>query len=165
MATPNLLSQAQFERRFGAGTVRDFADATGDGSSVASRVEEVLLEASGQMIAILRRAWPDIEQLQDMCLGSDADPAVVGAGYDIAIAILARSKAHTLGPDGVSMYQSYEKNAASYLAKMVDGALKPDAERTVGANRLRTVGLETNRPEQPMVFAATRANPRGPGGF
>jgi hypothetical protein len=165
MATPNLLSQLQLERRFGPGTVRDFADLTGDGSSVATRVEEVLREASGRMIAILRKGWADIEQIQDMCLGADADPDIVGAGLDIAIAILARGRSHTLGPDGVSMYASFEAGGEKRLRAAADGATKPDAERTVGANRLRSVGLEPNRPEQPMVFAATRDNPRGPGGF
>lgn len=165
MATPVLVTQAQVERRFGAKTVRDFADDTGNASTVAAIVADACAEASGRALELLRPAWTT-EEVAAMCTGAEPDPGIVGSVADIAIAILSRRRVAFLGEDGVSMYLGIESKAEGRLKERAKGNLRPSGETAPGAGANGTrFGVSPNRDSSALIFQGNRSNPRGPGGF
>lgn len=165
MATPVLVTQAQVERRFGAKTVRDFADDTGDATTVASIVAECCEEASGRALEAMRPGW-STEQIAAMCTGSEPDKAVIGSVCDIAMGILTRRRVAFIGEESARLYGGIEKDAEKRLVERAKGNLRPSGETAPGAGANATrIGVSTNRDEKALLFQGNRSNPRGPGGF
>jgi hypothetical protein len=159
VAVAPLITQADLELRFGAGTVRRFADDDGVGGTVADVVAGACVEATAIGLGILRRAFTS----EAVATLASEDPSVSGALCDVAIALLARRRPEFLGPDGRTLYSSTRAEAERVLGRIADRDVRPDGERVAGPNR--TVGTRTNRTAADLQFQASSVYPKGRGGF
>lgn len=162
MAVTAIPTVAQLQKRFGR-VVLQFADDANTLSitdtDTAGNITEILEEATALALGILGNSWTHAEA----AALAAADPSVLGAMCDIAISLLARRKPEFLGPDGVTLYRQFRKDAEAVLKQMALRERTPPGVQTAGENR--TIGTDTNRPATALLTQATRANPRGPGGF
>lgn len=159
MSVSALVTQAELENRFGAATVRRFADDDGVGGTIATIVAAACVEATAIGLGILRPAYTS----EQVTILATEDPSVLGAFADIAIALLARRRPEFLGPSGDTLYSPSRREAEKLLARMATREVRPDGERVAGSNR--TVGTNTNRTVRDLQFQASSAYPKGRGGF
>ena len=154
-----LVEQADVERRIGRQSFARLCDDDGDGVADPAVVADLLEEATHVAEGILLRAFSraTIAKL------AATDVALRGAICDLAIGLAGRRRPELLGPNG-NPYTEMRKEGERVLAMMCKAEQRIAAEENVGANA--TIGGATTRPVPPRhVFATSRTNPRGSGGF
>lgn len=154
-----LISQADVEKRIGALAFARLCDDDGDGAADAPVVEELLEEASKIAEGILLRSFSRATIAK---LAAD-DIALRGAICDVAIGLAGRRRPELLGPNG-NAYTEMRKDGERVLFNMTKAEQRIAAEETDGANGTIGGAISVHLPAR-HVFARSRTNPRGSGGF
>jgi hypothetical protein len=157
-----LFAQADLEVRFTPKRILQLADDANTNSladaGVVAVIANTIVEASAIMLSILRTSWSS----EQVAILVAEDPAVKGAGCDIAISLLARRR-QEFDADGTPAYTRGRKAAEDLLKRFADREQNPDGARIAGQNQ--TIGTNTNRPARALIFQGNSTNNRGPGGF
>jgi len=156
-----IITQRMLELRFGAKAVLDMFDSARFGRIDGERMEEVLNEATDLMAGMCLGAFT-VGNLQEL---ATVDTYVRGLCCNIAMGLASLNRPGLMTAEGGNPYVKLQEKAERKLVDIIKGkaASRFAGEETVGNNsKLRN---EVNRPDAVPVFAATRANPTGPGGF
>lgn len=153
------IEQLDLERRVGARKVVEYCDDDGDGVADAPVVAALIQRASGVADSILLPAFSIAEIVQLM-----TDPMAKGSVEDIAIAIMGGRRGEFITPDGRTPYDGWEKRGKETLRAVASGAERIAKEEAVGRNATIGGGVQASTPAV-HVFASTRTNPGGSGGF
>jgi len=156
---PTLITQAQLELRVGAQTVARYCCDTGADVADVTIVTEVLDEAEDIGAGLL---LPGFSDAQIVLLAANG-PAVRGALLAIAADLMARRRPALLDAEGRTPYSGWRKSAEQVLQRAGQAQTRLRAESAAGNNQL--ISVSTNRTPPQLIFAGTKANPRGPGGF
>lgn len=156
-----LVTQAQLETQFGAGTVQRYCDDNRDGVADAGVVAQVLDEGSDIAHSILRTAFSDAA----IVLLAANDAGIRGAALDICAERMGNRRVELRNPDGTTPFTEARRTAEKHLRHIADAERRSKGEALAGKNP--TVGVRVNRelPSKDLVFAGTAENPKGPGGF
>jgi hypothetical protein len=147
------------ERRIGAVNFARLCDDDGDGVADPAIVAEVLEEASRIAEGILLRAF----SLSTIAKLAASDIALRGAICDVAIGLAGRRRPELLGPTG-NPYTEMRKDGERVLFNMTKAEQRIAAEEQHGVNGTIGGGISVGLPAK-HVFAPSRTNPRGSGGF
>ena len=154
-----LISPTEVARRIGAQNFARLCDDDGDGTADPQIVDEIVEEASSIAEGILLRAFPraTIAKL------AASDIALRGAICDVAIGLAGRRRPELLGPNG-NPYTEMRKDGERVLFNMTKAEQRIAAEEQQGVNGTIGGGISVGLPAK-HVFATSRTNPRGSGGF
>jgi len=159
MAGATIVTQRMIELRFGSKTFRDMLDDDRTGQADPERVEEVLNEATDTVMGILMSGFT-LAQVRDLAA---VDSALRGMCCDVAIGIAGRRRPGLLSPDGKTPYTTIQERAERKLMDIAAGKRRIAGEELAGRNA--KIGVRVNRDPARHVFAASKGNPTGPGGF
>lgn len=154
-----VITKAELERRIGPQILAELTSDDGSGTADNTIVDAVLDEASDRGIGILWSGFPSEQQIIDLVA---ADAGVKGAFLDIAAELVGMRRAALQGQEGTTPYSGWAKRAEQRLAEVASGKRRAKGEGTVGKNARLGVRY---RPERSTVFAATKDDPKGPGGY
>ena len=154
-----LITLADVEKRIGAVNFVRLCDDDGDGIADPATVAEILEEATHIGEGILLRAFArsTIAKL------AASDVALRGAICDIAIGLAGRRRPELLGPNG-NAYTEMRKEGERVLSNMTRAEQRIAAEEQQGVNGTIGGAISAQLPVK-HVFARSRTNPRGSGGF
>lgn len=144
----------------GSKVFRDFLDHDRTGQADPERVEEVLDTASAIVAGLLLEAF-GLEQLIRI---TTEDKAVAHYCVNIAMGIAATMKPGLLDAEGKNPYIKLQATAEKKLEDIANAHKRRAAGEEI-AGRNRKLGVSVNRNPMPAVFAATKKNRIGPGGF
>ncbi len=117
----------------------------------------IIAEASARAHAILAPVYSGAE-----IAALSGDPAFRGAVCEIAMALAGRRRAEFQSDAGEAPYAKLLESAGQTLQAVAQASLRLAAD---GASANARVGGGTNRPRRSFVFATSRDDPRGPGGY
>ena len=156
-----IINQRMLELRFGAKVVLDMFDSARSGRVDGERVEEVLNEATDLMAGMCLGAF-SVSDLRDLAA---VDTYVRGLCCNIAMGLASLNRPGLMTAEGGNPYTKLQEKSEAKLRDIVQAkaAARFAGEETVGRNR--KLQNEVNRPTATPIFAATRNDPVGPGGF
>ncbi len=154
-----LITKAELERRIGVHTLAELTSDDGSGQADNAIVDELLEEASDRAMGILWSGFPSEQQITDLMT---ADRAAKGAVLDIAAELAGMRRSGLQSEDGKTPYSGWAARAEKRLVEIAAGKRRAKGEAEAGTNA--RLGVRT-RPDRRPIFAATKDNPRGPGGF
>ncbi len=155
-----LVSQSDVERRCGASVLVQLLDDDRDGVADPANVSEMLDVGSRDAESIMLKAWSR-DQIGQLAA---EDVIVREAICDICIGWAGERKPGFLQADGLTPWAKKRERGERVLHEFASGKRRVGAEEVVGVNQ--TIGARvTNDVPPTFVFAATKADPRGPGGF
>ncbi len=144
-------------QRFTARRVDQLFDDDGSGRADGDPLVTIIAEASARAHSILAPVYtgPEITALS-------GDPAFRGAVCEIAMALAGRRRAEFQNDQGEAPYAKLLDSAAQTLQAVAKASLRLAEDR--GSANAR-VGGGTHSPRRRFVFATSREDPRGPGGY
>lgn len=155
----DLITQADIEQRIGAAELVRLLDDDGDGVADSGNVTWALTAASAIAKGILYRAFSSETKIEALVA---ADPGVLNDVVEIAVGLAGTRRPQLLGADGRSPYSHWRKDAEARLDRVASAKTRAIGEATAGLNE--TVYSNVS-PTRTPLFAATKLNPTGPGGF
>ncbi len=144
-------------QRFTARRVDQLFDDDGSGRADGDPLVTIIAEASARAHAILAPVYTGAE-----IAALSNDPAFRGAVSEIAMALAGRRRAEFQNDQGEAPYTTLLESARETLQAVAQATLRLGADSASGNAR---VGGGTNRRRPSFVFAASRDDPRGPGGY
>lgn len=142
-------------QRFTARRVDQLFDDDGSGRADGDPLVTIIAEASARAHAILAPVYTGAE-----ISALSGDPAFRGAVAEIAMALAGRRRAEFQNDQGDAPYTTLLESAGETLRAVANATLKLEG----GGGNAR-VGGGTNRRPRSFVFATSRDDPRGPGGY
>jgi hypothetical protein len=156
---PRYIALADLEQRVGARTVAQFFDDDGDGNADAATVDTFIAEASAYADSLLVAAF-GVQVLPQHA----QDPRFKGAVADIAIGLAAERRPEFMRSDGKFPYAERFARGKETLHALGVGWERLGTETTYGDNGTVAGRAATRLPTE-HVFATSRTNPRGSGGY
>ena len=164
----DFLSRSDLEARCDAPTVLRMADRDGTGQWSEGNLailNEILIEAEGAAYSRLMKGFPSKAQVIELM---GADPFLKGQVAWMALELLSERQPGFNAADGWGAYRAQYERAAKTLDEVGKAVKRSAGEATAGAN-VRVGGRLQPRPPagdaDAFVFAPSRNNPRGSGGF
>ena len=164
----DFLSLSDLVSRCDATTVTRMADRDGDGQLLEGDLailNEILIEAEGFAYTRLLKGYPSKQQCIDLL---NADPFLKGQVAWIALELVSERQPGFNAADGGGAYKVQHDRAMKELEKAGTAKTRSQGEETAGKN-VRVGGRLQSRPPageaDAFVFAPSRNNPRGSGGF
>lgn len=146
--------------RIGSAEVKRMLDDDGDGASDSGPLTAIISEAEAYADSLLTKAFP-LLSIADLA----GDHRLIGAVADIAIGLCGERRPEWAHPQtGAYPHAPRFKRGKETLQAIAMGAERLGAEATYGRNK--TISGRTSQ-QLPAVhiFATSRTNPRGSGGF
>ncbi len=156
---PRYIDLADLAQRIGAATAAQFFDDDGDGAADTAVVDTFIAEASAYADSLLVASF-SIHVLPEHA----QDPRFKGAVADIAIGLAAERRPEFMRSDGKFPYAERFARGKETLHALGVGWERLGTEATYGANPAAAGRVATRIPTE-HVFAPSRVNPRGRGGF
>ena len=154
------ITEQDMWNRIGPAEVKRMLDDDGDGVADAGPLAAIIEEAESYADSILTRAFP-LLRIADLA----SDKRLVGAISDIAIGLCGERRAEWAHPQtGEYPHALRFKRGKETLMAIAVGQERLAAEATAGRNRT-VPGAINRRIPAVHVFATSRTNPRGSGGF
>lgn len=157
-----LITKAEIERRIGAGTLAELTNDQGGLTADDTVVDEAREEASDRAMGILWRAFPSEAQIVNLAA---ADRAVKGAVIQICCGILGQRRAGLQSPEGKTPWAGWEAAGEKVLKEIADGKRRAKGEAAAGQNETLKTRINQPSPPRTTIFASTKDDPVGPGGF
>jgi phage gp36-like protein len=157
---PRYITLDDLYNRFGEGNVARLLDHDGDSEPDQEKVVAIIEEASGAADAYLYASFGGsvVERLRE-------DVRFRSAVCDIAISLAGEQKPEFGGSDGErAPYAGHRKRGEEMLKRLGQGAERMGAEVEHGANPVLRGRVSVSTPVR-HVYAQSRTNPRGSGGF
>jgi hypothetical protein len=156
---PRYVELADLELRIGARTTAQLLDDDGDGVADGGVVDTFIGEASAYADSLLVASF-GIQVLPHHA----QDPRFKGAVADIAIGLAAERRPEFMRADGKFPYAERFARGKETLHALGVGWERLGTESVYGSNPAAAGRAATPLPTE-HVFAPSRANPRGAGGF
>lgn len=156
----SLISQAELERYIGAQTLARLLNDTGDDTPNAQLLEDVIQGGTDEAYGILRVAFPSDAQIFTLVQN---DRSAKNAVLDIAVGLAGQRRPGLLSDDGRTPYSGFRDRGVRTLERIAAGKRRSVGETQAGVNP--TIRARTNQPDKKPVFASTKDDPTGPGGF
>lgn len=157
------LVDTDLELLIGSGKVDELSDDNHDGRRDPLVVEGVMAQAEDFAASYLLKGWSR-EQIGTMIV---EDASLKTQVAWIACEMLAERRPQFLGVDGKGAYWAQYDRAVKYLERLARSRGHSVAEATAGSSAQRGGRVyplrDANQPS--FVFAPSRNNPRGSGGF
>jgi phage gp36-like protein len=157
---PQYITLGDLYNRFGEGNVARLLDHDGDSEPDQANVVAIIEEASGAADALLSASFGPsmVGRLRE-------DVRFRSAVCDIAISLAAEQKPEWGGSDGErSQYAGHRKRGETMLMNLGKGIERMGAEVEHGENPVLRGRISVTTPVQ-HIYAQSRTNPRGSGGF
>lgn len=147
------LTQAEFERQFGADTIRRLFTDDGGPQADASLVMHTLERADSEALGLLMKGGGEPWARKILA----GDIAARGHAYNLAAAMAGLRKTEFLNGDGAggTLFDPAAKNSRAQLKEMGEAQLRSKAETEAGANRHVAAGTR-HRPTDQFVFLTNR---------
>jgi hypothetical protein len=156
---PRYIALVDIEQRIGARTAAQFLDDDGDGLADGGAVDTFIAEASAYADSLLGASFG----IQVLPLHAQ-DPRFKGAVADIAIGLAAERRPEFMRADGKFPYAERFARGKETLHALGVGWERLGTEATYGPNPAAEGRVASQIPAQ-HVFATSRTNPKGSGGF
>lgn len=158
-----LISQSDLELHIGVQTVAQLSTDDGSETPNAAVIAKVLQGASDAARGILRSGFSDdqVDDLVDALVGDDQ--AVKDHVLDIAAGLLGQRRPGLLSPDGTTPFSGFRRAAEKALKETAAGKRRAAGETNAGSNS--KLKARTNQSTKKPVFASTKDDPVGPGGY
>jgi hypothetical protein len=156
---PRYIALADVAARIGARTAAELFDDDGDGAADPSVVDVFVTDASAYADSLLLASF-GVAMLPEYA----ADPRFKGAVADIAIGLAAERRPEFMRADGKFPYAERLARGKETLHALGVGWERLGAEATYGSGGAVTGRIATRLPTH-HVFAVSRTNPKGSGGF
>jgi hypothetical protein len=147
------LTQAEFERQFGADTIRRFFTDDGANQANPGLVMHTLERADARAIGLLMKGGTEPWARKLL----EADIAARGYAYDLAAAMMGARRPEFMS-DG-NLYADAANRAEKALKDMGDATTRAKGETEAGANA--HVGLTVKPSPTPRVFRYADGRPKG----
>ncbi len=155
----DLITQADLENRIGVTELIHLTDDDDSGQADADKITWALSTASSYAKGLLYKGFQSEEKIE---LVVAADPALKNDVVEIAVGLLGGRRRQLVGEDGRNPYSGWREKAEQRLQQVAVAKRRAIGEETGGSND--TIGT-TVQPDRAMIFAATKDDPIGPGGF
>ena len=158
-AVPRYVELADIAARIGGRTAAQLLDDDGDGEADQAVVDTFIGEASAYADSLLLGSF-GVAVLPSHA----ADPRFKGAVADIAIGLAAERRPEFMRADGKFPYAERFARGKETLKALGVGWERLGSEATYGPNPAIAGRIATTTPAE-HVFAGSRTNPKGSGGF
>jgi hypothetical protein len=152
------VDQRDLESAAGVAEVARLFDDNGDGVVDPDLVAGPSEGASALLDTYLLEGWTQ-EAIRDLV----ADPLLRRHVAWVAIHFRAQSKPEWRDQNGIAPYRTEYKDALDHFDRLSKGRARSRKEATAGDNQMTRGQVSRGCP--PFVIAASRNDPRGPGGF
>ena len=163
----DFLTQAELEKKVGAGTVRRMVDDAAAGVvdvGGAAILEDALRNAEGTVYASLMRAYSP----EAVVTLAQNDAVLMGHAAWIALELLSERRVEFTSAEGWGAYRVQYERATKHLELVSKGALRSKGEAQAGQNPHLGGTIQPSPPaatEDAFTFAPSRNRPSGGGGF
>jgi hypothetical protein len=152
------IDQSDLEAVLGPAEVVRLFDEDGDGSADPPLVSAVCESASALIDSFELQGW-SAEAIARLV----GDPLIRRHLSWVALHHRAQGKTAWRDSNGVAMFRQEYVDACTYFDKLAKGQARSRKESEAGENPVARGRVQTAHPQ--FVFAPSRHNPRGPGGF
>lgn len=153
------VSDTDLKNRVGADTFVQLFDDDHDGIADSEPVSTVLADANKLVEAHLYRKGYTADQLKKLA----QDSLLRRIAADIALGFAGERRVEWLDTAGKGRYDAMMVRGERRLKQIATAELRvPKEEKVGGHERMRG---DLNKGDPALVFAASKADPKGPGGF
>jgi hypothetical protein len=155
-----VITQQDVEDRIGPERLAQLLDDDGDGVADAPLVGRLLQQATDRGAGRLLKAF-SADQIAKLAA---ADAGLRDAFVDLFLMFAGQHRPEFVDANGRSVFAEIGRGGLATLGDYAAARDRILAEETKGTNQL--LGFRVTRARPPIfTFAATKGNPRGPGGF
>ena len=164
---PLFLARADLEAKIGAVNVRRYADDAGVGSvdsAAQAFLDTVMDEAEGEYFARMMKAY----SRDGAVTLAQNDKVLRGHCAWVACELLTERRPEFVGADGWGAYRAQYERAMKHFELVAAAQKRSQGEATAGTNPHVGGNLQPSPPaatEDQFVFAPSKYNPGGSGGF